>query len=161
MEKKNFRDVLEGAIYREIGARDFYKRLSESISNEEGKKKFFQLSQDEDGHREKLEGWYEKKFDEKFVFNSGAAKKSEMPVLDVKDQTSAIEALNIAIEAEARAEEFYRNEAKEVSEPELKELLTDLADQELGHYNLLLAERNSLVGGFYWFDMDSSAFLED
>jgi len=161
MGERDFREVLEGAIYREIGARDFYKRLAGSISNEEGRKKFVQLSLDEDGHREKLEGWYEKKFGEKFVLVEEDAKKSEMPVMDVKDRTSAIEALNIAIEAEARAEEFYRKEAEEVSETEPKELLVDLAEQELGHYNLLLAERNSIIGGFYWFDMDSSTFLED
>jgi rubrerythrin len=40
-------------------------------------------------------------------------------------------------------------------------MFESLAEQEKGHYDLLTAEKNALTGGFYWFDMDSSAFLED
>ena len=36
-----------------------------------------------------------------------------------------------------------------------------LAEQEKGHYDLLTAEKNALTGGFYWFDMDQSGFVED
>lgn len=54
----------------------------------------------------------------------------------------------IAIEAEAQAREFYAGQAERVSDPELKQLFERLADEEAGHYALLEAERNSIIGGF-------------
>ena len=36
-ETGDFKQVLAGAIYREIGARNFYKTISDSIKNAEGK----------------------------------------------------------------------------------------------------------------------------
>ena len=69
--------------------------------------------------------------------------------------------MNIAIEAEERAETFYRDRAAGTDIPELKELLIKIADEERGHFAMLEAERNSIIGGFYWFDMDSTSFLED
>jgi len=159
--KIDARSILSEAIYREIEARNFYQRIADTITNEEGKKKFYQLSRDEESHRVKLSQWYRKLLSEEFELEGNRIGESEASFFKAKDSTSAMEALDIAIKAEAAAEEFYRNRAGEVEQEELKELLEELAEQEHGHYNLLLAERNALVGGFYWFDMDSSGFLED
>ena len=46
-------------------------------------------------------------------------------------------------------------------EEELINLFLSLSEEELGHYNLLQAEKNSLIDAFYWFDMDSTTFMED
>jgi rubrerythrin len=141
-QSEEFKRILAGAIYREIGARNFYKKISGAIQNAEGKEKFKRLSGDEERHRVKLEG-------------------AEIKGVHVGKKTGAMEALDIAIQAEMKAEEFYANQADAVSQPEFKELLMQLSTEEHGHYELLLAERNALTGGFYWFDMDSSQFLED
>ena len=153
--------ALEGAIYREIGARDFYRTIADGITNAEGKEKFLQLSKDEDGHRIKLESWLGKLFGEEFSPLPDKLEESEISGIRIDEHTGAVEALNIAIEAEERAEAFYRNRAAGTDIPELKELLLGIADEEHGHFAMLEAERNSIIGGFYWFDMDSTSFLED
>ncbi len=157
----DLQQAVELAIYREVGARNFYKRISEEIGNAEGKEKFSQLSIDEEGHRIKLESWYEKMTGEKFSTDDARLEQSEMRGFTVKEQTGALEALGVALEAEARAREFYTGQAEKVLDPELKRLFESLADEEAGHYVFLEAERNSIIGGFYWFDIDNTAFLED
>ncbi|HEY5133845.1 MAG TPA: ferritin family protein [Candidatus Krumholzibacteriaceae bacterium] len=157
----DFRQVLAGAIYREIGARNFYKRISGAIKNADGKERFKRLSSDEERHRAKLEGWYRKLFDGKFIADEKELRDAEIKGVHVDDKTGAMAALDIAIKAEMQAEEFYALEAEKVTESELKELLLKLSGEEHGHYELLEAERSSLAGGFYWFDIDSSQFLED
>lgn len=153
--------VLGGAICREIGARDFYRRIAGEIRNQEGKDRFKRLSGDEEGHRKKLESWYEKLFGRRFVADPAMLAEAEIKGVKIAKQTGAMAALDLAIKAEAAAEEFYAKQAAEVSAPELRDLFTKLSGEEHGHYELLTAERNSLAGGFYWFDMDSTQFLED
>jgi len=157
----DLRQALELAVYREIGARNFYGRIAGIIRNPEGKNRFRQLSEDEDGHRKKLASWFEKLFGEAFVEKADRVEESEIPGMALDERTSAIEALDIAIKAEAKANEFYTKQAELAGDPGLAQLFSELAEEERGHYTLLEAERNSLIGGFYWFDMDSTSFLED
>jgi rubrerythrin len=156
-----FMRILAGAICREIGARDFYGKISNAIKNPEGKERFKRLSGDEEGHRIKLETWYKKFFNKVFVADKKELEESEIKGFQVDEKAGAMMALDIAIKAEMKAEEFYSSQAEAVEDPQFKDLLVKLAGEEHGHYELLLAERNSLTGGFYWFDMDSSSFLED
>lgn len=153
--------AIEGAIYREIGARNFYRTIAGGITNAEGKEKFSRLSEDEDGHRVKLASWLERLFGETFMLQPDKLKESEISGIRIDERTGALEALNIAIGEEEKAEAFYRNQAAGTDLAELKELLLDIADEEHGHFAMLEAERNSIIGGFYWFDMDSTSFLED
>jgi len=155
------RESIEIAIYREIGARNFYRRISEEIKNAEGAQKFAQLSEDEDGHRVKLEAWFERLVGDRFSARNDKVEQSEIRGIKLDEQTGALEALNLAIEAEAKAREFYAERAKKTEIPELKKLFDNLSEEEAGHFNLLEAERNSIIGGFYWFDLDSTSFLED
>jgi rubrerythrin len=160
-QEGSYMEVLAGAIYREIGARDFYRRIAGEIKNREGKDRFKRLSGDEEGHRKKLESWYEKLFGKRLAVDPKMLKETEIKDVKLNKQTSAMAALDLAIKAEAAAEEFYATQAGTVSSPELRDLFTKLSGEEHGHYELLTAERNSLAGGFYWFDMDSTQFLED
>lgn len=157
----DMRESIEVAIYREIGARNFYLRISEEIKNSEGIEKFAQLSSDEEGHRIKLEAWFERLVGEKFSARDEKIEQSEIRRLKVGEQTGALEALNIAITAEAQARDFYAERAEKTDMQELKELFNNLSEEEAGHFNLLEAERNAIIGGFYWFDIDSTSFLED
>ena len=160
-QEAGYMTVLAGAICREIGARDFYRRISGEIRNAEGKDRFKRLSGDEEGHRKKLESWYEKLFGKRFAADPAMLKEAEIGDVKLSKQAGAMAALDIAIKAEAAAEEFYAKQAESVSAPALKELFAKLSAEEHGHYEMLVAERNSLAGGFYWFDMDSTTFLED
>ncbi|MBN1885883.1 MAG: ferritin family protein [Candidatus Krumholzibacteriota bacterium] len=155
------REALEKAIYREIGARDFYGSVAGTITNPEGRDRFRHLSEDEEAHRAKLVGWLEERLGVRFVFDDAKGAASEIQGIELSAQTGAFEALKLAIEAETNAEAYYRRQAAAFDDAELEKLLLEIADEESGHRSLLEAELNSLRGGFYWFDMDSSSFLED
>jgi rubrerythrin len=154
-------DAISRAIYAEIGAMNFYSRIAGRIGNREGSEKFRQLSADEMGHRDTLKGWYSRLFGEEFVESEAGIKGSEIGDIPINERSGAVEALDTAIEAELKANEFYLSEAGKAEDPELKRMFEKLAQQEMGHYDLLTAEKNALTGGFYWFDIDSSGFLED
>ncbi|MBN2185372.1 MAG: ferritin family protein [Candidatus Krumholzibacteriota bacterium] len=160
-ENKDLKSALAGAIYREIGASGFYRFLGESITNPEGSKIFLKLAEDESSHRMKLEAWYKKTFGEEFVPSQEKIRESEGTRIEVSEVAGALKALDIAIEAESRARDFYENEAGKASEEELKTLFLTLAEEERGHYNLLQGEKSALIDAFYWFDMDSTKFMED
>ena len=110
-ENEDLKSALAGAIYREIGASGFYRFLGESISNPEGSKTFLNLAEDESGHRNKLEEWYKKMFEEEFVPSQEKIRESERTRVDVGEVAGALKALDIAIEAEGRARDFYEKEA--------------------------------------------------
>ena len=160
-ENKDLKLALAGAIYREIGASGFYRFLGESITNPEGSKTFLRLAEDEGAHRIKLEAWYEKMFGEAFVPSPEKLRESEVTGIDVAKLSGALRALDIAIEAESRAIGIYEKEAAKAGEEELKNLFLTLAEEEQGHYDLLQGEKSSLIDAFYWFDMDSTTFMED
>jgi rubrerythrin len=155
------RYALEKAICREIGAYRFYSSMSVEIINPHGKEKFEQIAKDEQRHSEKLQSWYRELFGENFSPTEDKIEESEIKKIPLNQKTGAEKALDIAMEAELEANEFYTNQAEKVENKELKELYSQLAEEEEGHYNLLMAEKNALAGGFYWFDMDSTAFMED
>lgn len=157
----DLREAITRAIYAETGAMNFYARMAESIDNPEGKGRFEQLSADERGHRDTLVSWFTRLFDSEFTEDAEEARRSEIGEVSISGQAGAIEALDLAIDAEKKAREFYLAEREKAADPGLKKMFGDLADQEKGHFDLLSAERNALTGGFYWFDMDSTQFLED
>ena len=154
-------EALEEAIYREIGAFRFYSAVAGEITNSGGKKKFREIADDEKRHREKLESWYNELSSEPFELSDDRMEESEIKGIRLDQRTGAEKALDIAIEAELKANEFYSEQAEKVDHQDLKELYLTLAEDEEGHYNLLVAEKNAMAGGFYWFDMDSTAFMED
>ncbi|MFH1336679.1 MAG: ferritin family protein [Candidatus Zixiibacteriota bacterium] len=150
-------EALSLAIYNEQSAFDFYTDLSKIIKNASGKEKFKFLASDEKRHREILEDYYKKINHQPFPFDPGKAKRI---TVDVRDNTSASEALDIGIKAEKEAYAFYNNNAKSSSDPEAKKMFLMLADQEDRHFNLLLAERQALIDQFYWFSLDTPGIME-
>lgn len=152
-------DALEIAIYNEQSAHDFYENLSQTIENPSGKDRFRFLSLDEKRHRELLEQRYLRESDGKsFEFDLRKVKKIE---LKIYDQASAKEALDIALEAEREAYNSYIRAASQAKDPEGKKMFESLASEEDKHYQILMSERQMVEGGFYWFSLDTSGFMED
>ena len=151
-------EALSLAIYNEQSAFDFYTKLSDLIKNDSGKQKFKFLADDERRHRKLLEDHY-KKITAGTAFPFDPAKVKTIKV-EVKDGTTASEALDIGIKAEKEAYEFYSKSATEAKDPEAKKMFLMLAEQEDRHYNLLTAEKQAVIGQFYWFDMGAPGMME-
>jgi len=150
-------EALSLAIYNEQSAFDFYTSLSLVIKNESGKEKFKFLASDEKRHRRLLEDYYKRTTHEAFPFDPDQVKKIRV---EVRDNTSASEALDIGIKAEKEAYEFYSNNAKTTSDPDARKMFLMLAEQEDRHFNILLAEKQALIDQFYWFSLDTPGIME-
>ncbi len=151
-------EAVSVAIYNEQFAFDFYTKLSNTIKNQSGKQKFKFLASDEKRHRELLENHYKKiSSGKEFSFDPGKLKKIQV---EIRDNTTASEALDIGIKAEKEAYEFYSKSATETKDPEAQKMFTMLAEQEDRHYNILTAEKQALTGQFYWFSLDTPGIME-
>lgn len=151
-------EALSMAIYNEQSACDFYTKLSETIKNQSGKEKFKFLASDERRHRELLEKHYKKIAGGKeFLFNPGKVKKINVEIMN---NTTASEALDIGIKAEKEAYEFYSKSADETKDPDAKKMFLMLAEQEDRHFNILMAEKQALINQFYWFSLDTPGIME-
>ena len=157
-EKMGALEALGMALYNEQAAYDFYSTLEGTIENESGKNKFKFLAEDEKRHRQLLEERYEKESNgQKFVFDSSRAKKVDVTV---DSQTGAIDAVDLAIEAEKAAHAFYRQAAEKTKDEKGRRLFERLAEDEEDHYETLRAEREALLGGPYWFTADEQRMME-
>jgi rubrerythrin len=151
-------EALSLAIYNEQSAFDFYTKLSDIIKNPSGKEKFKFLASDEKRHRELLEKYYTQASGErKFPFDANKMKKIQV---EVKDSTTAYEALDIGIKAEKEAYEFYTRSAESSKDLKAKKMFLMLAGEEDKHYNVLMAERQALIDQFYWFSLDTPGIME-
>lgn len=151
-------EALSLAIYNEQSAFDFYANLANTIKNPSGKEKFKFLASDEKRHRELLEKYYTKvSGGEEFHFDPNQAKKIKV---EIRDNTTASEALDIGIKAEKEAYEFYRRSAESFKDQEAKKMFLMLAGEEDNHYNVLMAEKQALIDQFYWFSLDTPGIME-
>lgn len=150
--------LLAEAIYREQSAWLLYSELSSKIGNPEGKKTFAALAKDEGGHRSKLEDWYREMFGEAFLFQEDKTEKVEV---SIEDQTGALAALDLALEAEKKAAKRYEALAFAAPSEQFAGLCKDLAAEEWGHFETINAEKHSIMDAFYWYDMDYGAHMED
>jgi rubrerythrin len=154
----SYLEALSLAIYNEQSAFDFYTKLSDTIKNPSGKEKFKFLASDEKRHRELLEKYYTQvSGGQKFPFDANKMKKIQV---EVKDSTTAYEALDIGIKAEKEAYEFYTRSAQSSKDQEAKKMFLMLAGEEDKHYNVLMAERQALIDQFYWFSLDTPGIME-
>ena len=152
-------EILELAIYNEQSACEFYLHLSNQIKSQSGKDKFKFLAEDEKRHRHILEKEYYKENKGKgFRFDSEKAKAIKV---EVDTQSSAIDALDLAIQAEREAYKFYTQASEKVKEQASKDMFLKLAGEEDGHYNVLAAERQALSNNFYWYGYDVPGVMEE
>jgi rubrerythrin len=151
-------EALSLAIYNEQSAFDFYTKLANAIKSPSGKEKFKFLASDEKRHRELLEKYYTQvSGGQKFPFDANKVKKIRV---EVRDNTTAYEALDIGIKAEKEAYEFYTRSAENSQDREAKKMFLLLAGEEDKHYNVLMAEKQALINQFYWFSLDTPGIME-
>jgi len=167
MNKEMFRDkgtLLKAGIKGEEDGIMFYGLLAEKAANIDAKLRLEHLRDDEKRHRSVLSNLYRKHvggeptdLPEKGigpldkVFEKGKLKKLK----------SEMEYINLAIEAELAATNFYKVGKDMVEDTEFKDILHQLSEEEHSHYELLMAEREALAGNYFWFSTDSSSPMED
>ncbi len=163
MSSEDFKDkgtLLKKAIKSEIDGYTFYDLMSKQVQNEDAKKRLETLRNDEARHRKTLIDLYHK-----FVGKEiGALPKEGVSPLEeafdadkLKKFNTEVEYINLAIDAELEATKFYKEGADNVDDPEFKKVLRELSEEESGHYEILMAERQALGGNYFWFSSDDTS----
>src|SRR4030042_1810843 len=169
--KKISRDVktlIEEAIKLEINGQAFFNQAAEITRNELGKKMFVRLAKEEVKHLEafsrlfssviKSEEWKKQVEREQLKGSSAVIEELSQRMKRAEGQ-SEIEALRIGMELETKAVEFFTKSASGMDDAEAKEIFEKIADEERFHYDLLLAQHDSVTGSGFW--LDSSEFQMD
>ncbi|WP_297468783.1 ferritin family protein [Thermococcus sp.] len=140
-------ELLGMAIKAEIGAREFYKSLTEKVEIQELKEKIGWLADEEKKHEELLRRIYGTMFPGKdVVFPKEHIGPELKPVArELHGVQDIIDLIRWAMKAEEIAAKFYAELENMVDTEDKKRLMRYLSDMEWGHYYNLKAEYELLL----------------
>jgi rubrerythrin len=156
------RDALQKAIQSEKSALEVYLRFARQTKNVSGKDMFLRLCQDELGHLNILEKeldnlmagqkWVKAKFQhsdiEELLPHLSSSKELVQAGQGSPDDLSA---LNLALEMERKASNFYKRESQKALDKNARAMYLRLAEMEEAHYNLIQAELDHIKDVGFWF----------
>lgn len=169
-------EELERAKNTEVEGYFLYKAASEMVTDEKGANIFAHLAKEELDHIRAItaiaasvaggEGWLN--------YSQGLAKSESNPSEGIpiytgknellerlKEDQTDLGAVNIGIESEVAAVEFYSNLLAKAGTPEEKVLLIELLEMEKAHLKILRWESESLHNtGFWCGNMEYSVEME-
>ncbi|MGB2980974.1 MAG: ferritin family protein [Candidatus Zixiibacteriota bacterium] len=146
MDLSNFKEVITFAIRKEADAYNLYITYSDLAKNPGTKVMFKELAQEEQKHREILEGVEKKDVSEYKIDKIPDLKISDF----VDDQEFSPDmdyaaALRLAIKREEHAFKLYNHIGSGTENPELKKLFSVLAQEESKHKLRLESEYDENV----------------
>jgi len=157
LEKTAVRDALELTLAIERLGYAFYTNASKRTRNDRGRLMFQRLAAEESEHLRKLQEEHRKLLSEHSWLKREPARlpvsrrmaRDLFPLGDlmrfqVTEQTSDLEALNIAMDLERRSHDFFKLFAKQLDDPTGRKAFLDFAREEEGHLNELRAEYDSV-----------------
>jgi rubrerythrin len=165
---QDVKTLIQEAIKLEINGQAFFNHAAALTHNELGKKMFVRLAQEEVKHLEAFSRMFSeiiKSDDWKKQVRSEELKGPSAVIQELADRMrraegqSEIEALRIGMELETKAIDFFTNSAKSMDDPKAREIFVSIADEERFHYDLLLAQYDSVTGSGFW--LDSAEFQMD
>ena len=146
----NVLHALDIAIEREKGARDFYSLAAEVTHETKGKEMFLWLAQQELGHFNSLRRLKEALLESDSEIKLGCLSAEDSRVIEsipksevsgeVTAATTAIDALQISMQAERASIELYRRTEKSTADPGAKMMFDELVSEEQAHLLLLEAQ---------------------
>ena len=144
LSKYSLEDMIISALKSEVESKAIYGMLADQVENAFIKEKLAFLAEEEERHRMYLEELYKKQFPGKGI---QLPEETPVPLPEIKieggDQNIS-EILEMAMEAERAAKDFYVEMAKQFdNEPETRRTLEYFAQMEWGHYKLLEIERDN------------------
>ncbi len=132
---KSVNEILDFAIRQEELAAEFYTGMAEKMSNEHMKEAFMSFAKEEWQHKAKLT---QVKNGKKML--SAESKVADLKISDYLQNKTELskdadygQALLLAMQAEKEAYRLYTSLALATDDPEIKQLLTGLANEEANH----------------------------
>ena len=159
-EKKRLAQGLLGAIKAEKYGHSFYLMAANSTEDRKGKEVFEVLAAEELDHAKFLQTHYES------VIKTGKPSSSASlgrqadlsgvsPIFSdslrqrIKEANFEMTSLSIGIQLEHEAMDYYRAQAEQTDDPEIRKMFLFLSDWEAGHYRALLRQHDMLKED-YW-----------
>lgn len=136
-------EILGVAIKSEIEASDVYSRLYKKVMNEILRMKLKCLILEEKKHRKILERLFSQRFPEEEL---KIPEKSFLPPIKVSrgEKFSVLDLFKVALKAEKKSEEFYKEAGEREENKESQRILGYLARVERSHYFMIKSEIDML-----------------
>jgi rubrerythrin len=139
-------DLILSALKSEVEAKEVYSKTAEGVKNFLLKDRLKFLASEEEKHRLFFETLYKKNNPEKELV---VPESSPVPLPDLKAVSEGMpisEILQIAMDAESAAHDFYVNLSERFTgEEAVLKTIKYIASMELGHLRLLEIERTSVL----------------
>lgn len=135
-------DIFEFALKMELDGKAYYEKLAEGTAQEDLKKIFYSLAQDEQKHFETIKAMHEQKIvsmDDSEVLEEA---RNVFQVLLSKGKHSAQLSSDLvvyqhAMTIEAKSQKFYEDAAKHEKNFEAAKLFMRIAEEEKKHFNIM------------------------
>jgi rubrerythrin len=164
IEKLTIEDILGMAVRTEIQGRKFYLKLAEQVTNSEVKSKIVSLADDEKRHERIIVDLYRQILgkEPRDLPDKGVPDiLSAIQSMNIKEKTELLQLLDMAIEAELISAKFYARGARITDDSKTVKVFEQLAEEEDGHYNMLMAEKSALSRDLYWFSREDPTVMEE
>jgi Fur family ferric uptake transcriptional regulator len=158
LETTIVRDALELTLAIERRGYTFYTNASRKTKNGSGRLMFQRLAAEESEHLRRLQAERSSLLEKNDWLKREPARlplsrkiveeifpQKELLKIEVKDQTSDLDALNIAMNLERRSHQFFLDFAREISDANGRKIFIEFAKDEESHLQALLTEYNALV----------------
>ena len=152
------RDALDLTLAIERRGYTFYTNASRKTKNSSGRVMFQRLAAEESDHLRKLQAERQNLLEKNDWLKREPARlplsrkiveeifpQKELLKLEVKDGTSDLDALNIAMNLERRSHQFFTDFAEQIADAEGRKIFLDFARDEESHLQALVTEYNSLM----------------
>jgi Fur family ferric uptake transcriptional regulator len=153
------RDALELTLAIERRGYTFYTNASRKTKNGSGRRMFQRLAAEESDHLRRLQQEHRSLLEKNEWLKREPARlplsrkiveeifpQKELLSIEVKDETTDLEALNIAMNLERRSHQFFKDFANHMADTNGRKIFMDFANDEESHLKALVAEYNNLVG---------------
>ncbi len=138
-------EVLAIGIRSEIDAQTMYREMAERVSQPQARERFYVLAAEEQQHQDILERRYKQLFPDVPLHIPPSQLPPKAATSALRKDLSLREALEIALEEERHAREFYLDAVNRVEDMTGKAMLKFLSDMEFTHQMSLTAEYDLLV----------------
>jgi Fur family transcriptional regulator, ferric uptake regulator len=159
LETTMVRDALELTLSIERRGYTFYTNASRKTKNGSGRIMFQRLAAEESDHLRRLQDEYRSLVQQNEWLKREPARlplsrkiadeifpQKELLKVEVKEETSDLDALNIAMDLERRSHQFFKDFAEQMSDANGRRIFMEFAKDEESHLRALRAEYQTLVG---------------
>lgn len=154
--------AIKMAIELEKDGRKFFQDAADRTENALGKKMFQSLARDEMKHLETFQQMLETLTGTETWSNiaDSIVTVGKVPVFEeaskkspAKGTASEIEALQLALDIEREAIDFFNKAAQDADDPLARQIFERIRDQEEYHYGLIQAQYDHVTNSGFWFDI--------